>query len=58
MRRLSERFRTSIAEKMANATSASTATTTKIISHGDVIVSSIQLRSNVPCGAKSSAGVV
>ena len=36
----------------------STATTTKIISHGDVITWSIQVSSNVPCGAKSSSGVV
>ena len=58
MRRLSERLRTSIAEKIANAISASTETTTKTISHGDVMTSSIQLCSNVPCGARSSAGVV
>ena len=48
MRRRSERLRTSIAEKIANAMSASTATITKIISHGDVMTWSIQLSSNVP----------
>ena len=58
MRRLSERLRTSMAEKIANATSARIETTTKIISHGDVMTSSTQLCSNVPCGVKSSAGVV
>ena len=58
MRRLSERLRTSIAERIANPTRARIATTTKIISHGDVMISSTQLCSNVPCGVKSSAGVV
>ena len=58
IRRLNERFLTSIAEKIAKPTRASTATITKIISHGDVIVSSIQFLSNVPCGATSRAGVV
>ena len=58
MRRRSERLRTSIAEKIAKPMSASTETITKIMSHGDVMTSSIQLRSNVPCGARSSAGVV
>ena len=37
IRRRSERFRTSIAEKIAKPTRASTATITKIISHGEVI---------------------
>ncbi len=58
MRRLSERLRTSIAERIANPTRARIATTTKIMSHGDVIVLSTKLWSNVPCGVKSSAGVV
>ena len=39
-------------------TRARIATTTKIISHGEVMTSSTQLVSNVPCGEKSSAGVV
>ena len=58
MRRRSERLRTSIAEKIAKPTSARTATITKIISHGDVMTSSIQVVSKVPCGVRSSAGVV
>ena len=58
MRRRSERLRTSIAEKIANPISARTETITKIISHGDVMTSSIQVVSKVPCGEKSSAGVV
>ena len=47
-----------MAEKIANATSARIDTTTKIISHGDVMTSSTQVVSNVPCGVKSSGGVV
>ena len=58
MRRRSERLRTSIAEKIANATSARIETTTKIISQGDVMTSSTQVVSNVPCGVKSRGGVV
>src|SRR6187431_1094564 len=58
IRRRNDRLRTSIAEKIANPISASTETTTKIMSHGDVMTSSTQDSSNVPVGARSSAGVV
>ena len=56
MRRRSERLRTSMAEKIANATSARIETITKIISHGEVMTSSTQVVSNVPCGVKSRGG--
>ena len=55
MRRRRDRLRTSTAEKSAKQTSARTETMTKIISHGDVMTSSIQVVSKVPCGEKSSA---
>ena len=45
-------------EKIAKQMSARTETITKIISHGDVMTSSIQVVSNVPCGVRSRAGVV
>ena len=58
MRRRSDRFLTSTAVRIAKTMSARIATTTKIMSHGDVITWSIQVRSKVPRGEMSSAGVV
>jgi hypothetical protein len=43
---------------IAKPTSASTATTMKTMRYGEMMTSSVQLRSNVPRGSTSSSGVV
>jgi hypothetical protein len=58
IRRLSERLRASMMVRTANPMRASTAITMKTIRNGETMTSSVQLRSKVPRGVTSSAGVV